>query len=418
MSGKARPTQDQLHGFIVHCNLIGEDECFMFEKVKLTYEEMTHLLIPGAVEVVVKACCFGYIRPEKHWMRWYFDKTVTIVKIQAVEREPAFFLGIDAKGRIYPLMEAWVNSAMDNDGAGIPQEIIQHALKKCGSNQYWTIPAGAKVTDLVYDVADPKVKISFKQKRGSHMCYVASLATTTAVYAVLVGAPQRRPLAKAAWSMFHEGMDLGCPTDLKRKVFQKAKKILQPTGYVIQTLRGFVFSETPDDRLIVAEVQGENNYPHCIGLLRDWILDPTEPWALKKTRENLDLICTKGKYGKISGSGKFLRLKWAVEIVEATRATVEDNKEMVDAVRPKKKNKVMVDAAQPARTAKAGQWATPLPQQPELDAWVHKAVENKQLDVIIFGNEDDCRTVNNLQPAAPSYLELLADYSSDDGGDC
>jgi len=179
-----------------------------------------------------------------------------------------------------------------------------------------------------------------------------------------------------------------------------------------------VFSETPDDRLIVAEVQGENNYPHCIGLLRDWILDPTEPWALKKTRENLDLICTKGKYGKISGSGKFLRLKWAVEIVEATRATVDDNKEMVDAVRPKKKNKVMVDATQPAPTAKAGQWATPLPQQPELDAWVHKAVENKQLDVIIFGNEDDCRTGNNQQPDAPSYLELLADYSSDEGGDC
>ena len=81
MSGKARPTQDQLHGFIVHCNLIGEDERFNFEKVKLTYEEMTHLLIPGAVEVVVKACCFGYFRPEKHWTRWYFDKTVTIVKI-------------------------------------------------------------------------------------------------------------------------------------------------------------------------------------------------------------------------------------------------------------------------------------------------------------------------------------------------
>lgn len=271
-----------------------------------------------------------------------------------------------------------------------------------------------------------------QQKPGSHICYAASLATTVAVYAALVGGPRRCPLAKAAWSLFHEGKDLGCPTDLNRKVFQKASKILRPTGYVLKHLHGFVFSERPDDQLIVAEVKGENNYPHCIGLLRDWILDPTEPWALKKTRENLDLICTKGKYGKIFGTGKFLSFKWAVEIVEATGATVGDKKEMVDAVpvkkknkkemvdavRPKKKNKQMVDATQPAATAKAGKRATPLPQQPQLHSLAHKAVENKQLDVIIFENNDDCKAVNNIQPAANSLLELLGDYTSDDGGDC
>jgi hypothetical protein len=336
---------------------------------------------------------------------------------------------------LYPLSDAWVNRAVGDDGVRIPEEIIKEALGNAGSGKFFNIPAGAKGTDLVYDFADPKVKIPYKQKPGSHMCYAASLANTAAVHALSVGGPRRRPLAKAAWSLFHEGKDLGCPTDLNRKVFQKASKILRPTGYVLKPLHGFVFSERPDDRLIVAEVKGENNYPHCIGLLRDWILDPTEPWALKKTRENLDLICTKGKYGKIFGTGKFLGFKWAVEIVEATRDTVEkkknkkemvdavrpkkkNKKEILDAVRPKKKNKKMVDATQPEPTAKAGQRATPLPQQPELHSLVHKAVENKQLDVIIFENEDDCLAVNNIQPAANSLLELLGDYTSDDGGDC
>ena len=99
MSGKARPTQDQVHGFVVHCHMIGEDNHLLVEKVELTYEEMTHLLIPGAMEVVVKACRFGFYVPEKHWRRWYFDREVTILKIRAVEREPAFFQGGNGRKR-------------------------------------------------------------------------------------------------------------------------------------------------------------------------------------------------------------------------------------------------------------------------------------------------------------------------------
>lgn len=38
-----------------------------------------------------------------------------------------------------------------------------------------------------------------------------------------------------------------------------------------------------------------------------------------------------------------------------------------------------------ATAANAGQWASPIPQQPKLDAWVHKTVENKQLDVVFLG---------------------------------
>jgi hypothetical protein len=277
---------------------------------------MTHLLIPGAMDVVVMACNFGYYRPQTYWRRWYFDREVTIVKIQAVETKPAFFRGMDAKGRIYPLTEAWVNSAVGSDGVRIPQDIIQTALQNYRRRDFWKIPAGAKETDLDYDVAKPKVKIPYKQPRGSHVCYASSIATTLAVYAILVGAPTRRSLATAAWSMYYQGVALGCPPDLKRKVFQKAQKILREAGYDIQPLHGLVFSEQADDRLIIAQVVGVNNFPHCVGFLHDWILDPTEPWALKKTRSNLDLICTKDKFGKIFGSRKFLRLKWAVEIIK------------------------------------------------------------------------------------------------------
>ena len=57
-------------------------------------------------------------------------------------------------------------------------------------------------------------------------------------------------------------------------------------------------------RPVVMEIAGRTNYPHCVGVLGGWIIDPTEPYALERTRENLDILC----------GGHYVSTLWAMEV--------------------------------------------------------------------------------------------------------
>ena len=129
---------------------------------------------------------------------------------------------------------------------------------------------------------------------------------------------------EAARIIHKEGLEIGCPWDLKRKVFRLAERELKKCGYKLQRCIEYIeWEEGERVRPVVMEIAGRTNYPHCIGVLGAWILDPTEPYALERTRENLDIIC----------DGRYVSTKWAMEIVPiedvncpAKRVTTEQKK--------------------------------------------------------------------------------------------
>jgi len=372
---------------------------FELKEVYLTDKQIELLLIPGAVRLLEQASKYGCFVPLPCWLKSHFDRKVSIERIQSLQRDGYFFNGRDNAGACYPLTHSWLTSAIDQNGIRLPNEIVQElmAKSKWGDQTFTTLPAGAKNSHSGYKFAEPLVELPYLQAHGRHTCIASALANVVAFLAKTKDrGTSRQLLEDAAHSINEEGLLLGCPSNVRRKVPQKAKKILKRAGYdlISISIEEALVEESTYDRPFVAQVLGKTNYPHCVGFVGCWIVDPVEKWVLERTRENLDEIC---------GEGGFLRLKWAKEIVEVKQATVT--------------NKKMVDATQPAATAKVGQRATQLPQQPELHSLAHKAVENKQLDVIIFENDDDCKAVNNIQPAANSLLELLGDYTSDDGGD-
>ena len=122
----------------------------------------------------------------------------------------------------------------------------------------------------------------------------------------------RQDLLEAARTIQSEGLEIGCPWDLKRKVFNLAKRELKKCGYKMQRCIEYIdWEEGGRLRPVVMEIAGETNYPHCIGVLGRWILDPTEPFALDRTRENLDLI----------SGGHYVSTKWAMEVVPVEDVT-------------------------------------------------------------------------------------------------
>jgi hypothetical protein len=302
-----RPKLNDPHDFGRNSNRME----FELREEYLTRDEMRLLLTGGAIEVLEEAVKYGCFVPPREWVRSHFDRQVTIKAIRAVRRHGALYKGKGVDGKSYPLTQLWLGCAVDSSGIALPGEIGVEVEKNSSAGIYrWiNIPAGAKdCRSFAYTLAYPREKLPYPQAVGTHTCYASAIANTLAFVALTeADSNQRLALEKASQIINEKGLAIGSPPDVRRKVPQMAGPVLKRAGFKLRKIEAIgevpLFDDT-SERPIVAEVQGVNNYPHCVGFLRGWIVDPTEPWLLKRTESNLDAIC-KG----------FVALKWAVEIV-------------------------------------------------------------------------------------------------------
>jgi hypothetical protein len=80
----------------------------------------------------------------------------------------------------------------------------------------------------------PKLPVPHRQDSGTYVCYSSSVASVVAVFAKKGDLDRRQDLLEAARTIQSKGLEIGCPWDLKRKVFLLAKRELKKCGYKMQ----------------------------------------------------------------------------------------------------------------------------------------------------------------------------------------
>ena len=307
----------------------------------LRYEELRKLVMPGGVKIVEEGTRFGPMGLHNHWRKWYFDQEVVITGVQHVY--DTVYRGKSSKlGRVeFPLVKTWLDFSVTAAGLPFPAELMKslesHRVE--GSNEWVKIKAGAALPSMAllvpamaslvpqnapvaspvtvvlgspssakekrYSVSKPRLPVPHRQGEGTYVCYSSSLASVLAIFAKKGNLENKQELLEASRRIHQEGMEIGCPWDLKRKVYRLAERELKECGYKMQ--RCIEYIEWEDGELMrpmVMEIAGRTNYPHCVGVLGGWIIDPTEPYALERTRENLDILC----------GGHYVSTLWAMEV--------------------------------------------------------------------------------------------------------
>jgi hypothetical protein len=117
-------------------------------------------------------------------------------------------------------------------------------------------------------------------------------------------------MEEAASKISEEGRNIGCPVDLRRQVHEMVNKHLKPMGYEMVKVRAdmeYLLCSDASNIPVIAELVGTNTFPHCIGFLGCWIIDPSEEWALERTHKNLNGLC----------KDELRKLEWAMAISKA-----------------------------------------------------------------------------------------------------
>jgi hypothetical protein len=94
-------------------------------------------------------------------------------------------------------------------------------------------------------------------------------------------------------------------------VHRKVNELLKPIGYDMRKVNlhsANLFGEAKYETPVIAELDGNCTFPHCVGFFDCWIIDPSERWALKRTHRNLKQLC----------NGNFVGLKWAMAITKGS----------------------------------------------------------------------------------------------------
>ena len=83
-------------------------------------------------------------------------------------------------------------------------------------------PSSAK--EKRYSVSKPRLPVPHRQGEGTYVCYSSSLASVLAIFAKKGNLENKQELLEASRRIHQEGMEIGCPWDLKRKVYRLAER--------------------------------------------------------------------------------------------------------------------------------------------------------------------------------------------------
>ena len=259
-----------------------------------------------------------------------------IQRIRIASGHPDMLVGVDSRGVIHPLDVSWLDTAVYGVGE-IPlenwvKEKIKAGLESGAHHEWVPIPTGSRKrrkgpeggqekqhkrghhgpargdAAVALVLAKPKRRLTVLQREGTNCCYPAAAAVGIGMFA-----EDRRNegLSISAKYIMSEGakVEEGAGDKKNRAVTRLLLRTLQVWGYCVRNMTAEQVEAAAGSTMcepIIVRLRSRGEYPHCVAFYKDMILDPTEPCALSRTRENLDMIC--------GGKGCYLGIGWAKKL--------------------------------------------------------------------------------------------------------
>ena len=286
-------------------------------KEELTIDGLRRILTKAAFEIVAAALdgegedALRTAVIPFHWHAGHLKRSV-LVKVRATAGTRTVLEGMDRHGRSHPITLDWIATAhLGTTKVALPEEWVKDMRERVakGNTTWKGIKEGAKKrrregSDLVLKWSRPELPLKLRQDPGEHSCYSDTAATALEIWGRLHERPE---LVACANKIHRDGKEIAS----RGSNHQTALTTDLISGIVGDWGYRFSLVDTYDPLSnliglpVVLRLKSSGAYPHCVAIFGNYILDPTEPRAIRLSKDNLDAIC--------GGEGAYVGVAWARE---------------------------------------------------------------------------------------------------------
>ena len=284
-------------------------------KETMPIPRLRRMLTTGGYEVVIAALnCKSRAEMRTavipfHWHTAYLKKH-SLMKVRAATGEKTMLEGVDRAGRIHPITQDWIGTAeLGISKVRLPEEWVKDMMDRVekGITAWKAITEGAKKrrrkgSDMELSWGRPAMRLKLRQNTGEHSCYSDAAATALEIWGRMDGRPE---IVACGHKIHKEGklMAAEAADSQTGRTTALISSIVGDWGYRFDLLQDYDPLLDHMNYPVVVRLISSSAYPHCVAIFGNYILDPTEPRAIKLGEDNLNTIC--------GGEGKYLGIAWA-----------------------------------------------------------------------------------------------------------
>ena len=218
------------------------------------------------------------------------------------------YLGRDNHGTVFPLAASWFDDnpedrqhkkELDQNAANLKYPWIRvRPGKRSGLRTRLYKSVLQDLTSLQPTISVPQTRIVYRQYEGERNCYLTSFASALHAFGmqsdsrIIHALGRAMPVTEHPNSFMHRIVEKHFRGSFQLKKCRDKKNRFDP-------LRNRCTFPT----VVLLKQKGKHSYPHCVSFYRNMLFESSLPFALKKTRDNLDYVC--------GGTGEYLGVWWS-----------------------------------------------------------------------------------------------------------
>jgi hypothetical protein len=248
------------------------------------------------------------------WKKTVFEESeiVSCCKLPGSFDGHAVYLGRDNHGTVFPLPDNWFDHNRDDQvhRATLDERASRSDFSwirvrpgnRLGLRMRKEPPLQHKSeAPLEPEFSNPKCRVVYRQFEGERNCYLT--AFTSALHACGMKSESRiihslgrsMPVTEHPNDFIHRIVEKHFRGTFQFRRCRNKKKRFDP-------LR----SRCNYPTVALLKRKGKDSFPHCVAFYRNMIFESSLPFALRRTRNNLDYIC--------GGRGRYIGLWWSKQL--------------------------------------------------------------------------------------------------------